>query len=197
MSTKQLVPRLEQQVIFSEIGTTLKLEVVEAYDRKDVGKGIARIDYDVMRSLEMRIGEIVEISGKKKATTAMCMPLESDRKRESKYIVGIDRLTRYNAMVAIGEFVNISKINGITVDKITLKPLTATTISKSSVIDERYLCDALTNVPIRPMDIVVVPYFKIGLTFRVIDIIPFATNCTDLGFRAFTVSSKTKFEMIY
>jgi len=197
MSNKQLVPRLEQQVIFNDVAPTLQLEVVEAYDRKDVGKGIARIGYDVMRSLKMRIGDIVEISGNKKATTARCMPLESAGKKENKYIVAIDRLTRYNAMVAIGELVNISKINAIAVDKITMKPLTATTISKSSVIDERYLCDALTNVPIRPMDIVVVPYFKMGLTFRVIDIIPFASNCSDLGSRAFTVSLKTKFEIMY
>jgi hypothetical protein len=42
------VPRSEQQAIFNDAETTLKLEVVEAYDRKDVGKGIARVDYDVM-----------------------------------------------------------------------------------------------------------------------------------------------------
>jgi Cell division protein 48 (CDC48), N-terminal domain len=147
MSNKQLVPRLEQHVIFNDVATTLKLKVVEAYDGKDVGRGIARIAYDVMRSLKMKIGDIVEISGSKKTTTALCMPLESAGKKENKYIVGIDRLTRYNAMVAIGEFVNISKINSIGADKITIKPLTAATIIKSSVIDERYLCDALTNVP--------------------------------------------------
>src|SRR5215467_2494888 len=187
MSYKQLATGSEQQVIFNYISATLKLEVVEAYDRKDVGKGIARVDYDVMRSLEMTKGELVEISGKKKATTAMCMPLESARKKENKYIVGIDRLTRYNARVAIGGFVYMGKINGILADKITMKPLTTMTISKSSVIDERYLCDALTTVPLRPMDVVVIPYFKIGLVYRVIDIITFTSNCSDLGSGAFTV----------
>lgn len=197
MSNKQLVPRLLQQVTSIDKATTLTLQVVEAYNRKDVGKGIASIDYDLMRSLELRMGDIVEISGNKKATTAMCMPLESARKKENKYIVGIDRLTRYNAMVAIGQFVNISKIHSIAVDKVTMKTLTATSINKSVVIDERYLCDALTNVPIGLMDIVLVPYFKIGLTFRVIDIVPFGSNCSDLGSSAYTVSSKTKFEIIY
>jgi hypothetical protein len=150
-----------------------------------------------MCSLGIHIGDIIEISGKEKTTTAMFMPLNSSREKESKYIVGIDRLTRYNARVVTGEFVTISKTNGIAADKITMKPLTAMAISKSFAIDERYLCDALTNVPIRPMDVVVVPYFKVGLAFTVIDIIPFNSNYTYVGSSAFMVSTNTKFEIIY
>jgi transitional endoplasmic reticulum ATPase len=197
MSYNQLALRSEEQAMFNDITTTLKLKVTEAYDRKDVGKGIARVDYNVMRSLEVRIGDIIEISGKKKATTARCIPLESTRKKENKYIVRIDRLTRYNARVTIGDIVNISKINRIAADKITMKPLTAMAITKSSVIDERYLCDALTNVPIRHMDVVVIPYFKIGMAFTVIDVIPFNSNYIDVGSSAFTVTTNTKFEIIY
>ena len=80
-----------------------------------------------MCSLEVSIGDIIEISGKKKATVARCIPLESAGRKENKYIVGIDRLTRYNARVAIGDTVNIRKINAIAADKITIKPLTAMT----------------------------------------------------------------------
>ncbi len=197
MSYKPLLPRLEQQVNFNDIATTLKLEVVEAYDRKDVGKGIARVDYDIMRSLEIRIGDLVEISGNKKATSVICMPLGSAREKDNKYVMGIDRLTRYNARFAIGEFVSISKTNGIVADRITMKPLTAMSVSKSSAIDERYLRDALTNVPIRIMDVVVIPYFKIGLAFTVVDIIPFNSNYGYVGPCAFTVSTNTKFEVVY
>jgi hypothetical protein len=57
--------------------------------------------------------------------------------------------------------------------------------------------DALTNVPIRPMDVVVVPYFKVGLAFTVIDIIPFNGNHDYVGSSAFMVSTNTKFEIIY
>jgi len=59
-----------------------------------------------------------QISGKEKATPAMFMPLDI-KEKENKYIVGIDRLTRYNVRVVIGEFVTISKTNGIAADKIT------------------------------------------------------------------------------
>jgi transitional endoplasmic reticulum ATPase len=142
-------------------------EVVEAYDRKDVGKGIARVDYNVMRSLGICIGNIIKISGKKKATTAMCMLIEPAREKENKCIVGIDRLTRYNARIAIGEFIRLSKTNGIAADKIIMKPLAAVTTSKTLAIDDRTLPDALTDVPIRPIDVVVIRYFKIGLAFMV------------------------------
>ena len=95
--------------------------------------------------------------------------------------------------VAIGEFVN--KINGIAANKITMKSLTAITMSKTSAIDERYLCDALTNVPIRPMDVVVIPYFKFGLPFTVINI-PFNSNYSDTSSSAFMVSANTRFDII-
>jgi transitional endoplasmic reticulum ATPase len=131
MSYNRLVPRSKPQVIFDDISTTLKLEVVEAYDRKKVGKGIVRVDYNVICSLGIHIGDITEISGKE-AT----MSLYSAPEKENKYILGIDRLTRYNARVATGEVVTISKTNAIVADNITMEPLTAMTISKSSVIDE-------------------------------------------------------------
>ena len=197
MSHNQLAARSEEQVMSNDITTMLKLKVTEAYDRKDVGKGIARIDYNVMHWLEVSIGDIIEISGKKKATVARCIPLESTEKKENKYIVGIDRLTRYNARVAIGDTVNIRRINAIDADKITIKPLTAMTITKSSVIDERYLCDALANVPIRFTDVVVIPYFKFGMAFTVMDIIPFNSDYIDVGSRAFTITTNTKFEITY
>lgn len=178
MSYNRLVPRSERQVIFDDIATTLKLE-------KGRRQRITRVDYNVMGSLGIHIGDIISI-GKEKATTAMFMPLE-----------GIDRLTRYDARVTIGEFVTISKTNGIAADKITMKPLTAMTFGKSLAIDERYLRDALTNVSIRPIDLVVIPYFKIGLTFTVIDIISFNGNHMYVGSGSFTVSTNSKFEIMY
>ncbi len=194
MSHNQLVPQSEE-IMDNKI--TLALKVAEAYTSKDVGKGIARIDHNVMCHLQVSIGDTIEISGKEKATAARCIPLQSAREIVDKYTVGIDRITRYNARVSIGDTVNIRKINAIAADKITIKPLTTMAITKSSVIDERYLRDALTNVPLRLMDVVVVPYFKLGMAFSVIDIIPFNSTYSDAGLRAFTVTTNTKFEITY
>jgi hypothetical protein len=194
MFHNQIMPQLEE-VIDNKI--TLSLKVTEAYTSKDVGRGIARIDHNVMRYLHVSIGDTIEISGKKKATPARCIPLQSALEIVDKYTVGIDRITRYNAMVAIGDTVNVRKINAIAADKITIKPLTATAIAKSSVIDERYLRDALTNIPLKLMDVVIIPYFKLGMAFNIIDVVPFNSTYSDAGLRAFTVTTNTKFEMAY
>ncbi|MGC1931235.1 MAG: hypothetical protein WA667_19875 [Candidatus Nitrosopolaris sp.] len=53
------------------------------------------------------------------------------------------------------------------------------------------------NVPIRLMDVVVIPYLKFGIAFTVIDIIPFSSDYIDVGSRAFTVTTNTKFEITY
>ncbi|NOJ30440.1 MAG: hypothetical protein DA328_09770, partial [Nitrososphaeraceae archaeon] len=50
----------------------LALKVLEAYTR-DVGRGIARIDYDTMDSLNISTGDVIEIRGKRR-TTAKCLP---------------------------------------------------------------------------------------------------------------------------
>ena len=52
---------------------TTTLKVLEAYTR-DVGRGVARIDYDSMDSLSASTGDVVEIKGKRK-TVAKCLPL--------------------------------------------------------------------------------------------------------------------------
>jgi transitional endoplasmic reticulum ATPase len=49
------------------------LKVLEAYTR-DVGRVIARIDYEVMDSLDAKTGDILEIRGKRR-TVAKCLPL--------------------------------------------------------------------------------------------------------------------------
>src|ERR687883_543170 len=68
--------------------TTLSLKVLEAYTR-DVGRGVARIDYDSMDSLSASTGDVIEIRGKRR-TVAKCLPLyPSD---EGKGIIRVDAL---------------------------------------------------------------------------------------------------------
>ena len=51
----------------------LSLKVLEAYTR-DVGRGVARIDYDSMDTLNASTGDVIEIKGKRR-TVAKCLPL--------------------------------------------------------------------------------------------------------------------------
>ena len=51
----------------------LTLKVLEAYTR-DVGRGVARIDYDSMDTLNASTGDVIELKGKRR-TVAKCLPL--------------------------------------------------------------------------------------------------------------------------
>ena len=145
----------------------LSLKVLEAYTR-DVGRGVARIDYDSMDSLSASTGDVIEIRGKRR-TVAKCLPLyPSD---EGKGIVRVDGLVRNNAGVAIGDTVVVRKIKAVPAEKVIVAPLEAI-----PPIDERYLADALESVPLIKGDNVMVPYFGGRLTFQVIGVTPVADS---------------------
>jgi transitional endoplasmic reticulum ATPase len=143
----------------------LSLKVLEAYTR-DVGRGVARIDYDSMDTLTASTGDVIEIKGKRR-TVAKCLPLyPSD---EGKGIIRIDGLGRNNSGIAIGDTISVRKIKAVAAEKIVVAPLEAI-----PPIDERYLADALESVPLIKGDNVMVPYFGGRLTFQVIGVTPAA-----------------------
>jgi transitional endoplasmic reticulum ATPase len=143
----------------------LSLKVLEAYTR-DVGRGVARIDYDSMDTLNASTGDVIEIKGKRR-TVAKCLPLyPSD---EGKGIIRIDGLGRNNSGIAIGDAITVRKIKAVAAEKIVVAPLEAI-----PPIDERYLADALESVPLIKGDNVMVPYFGGRLTFQVIGVTPTA-----------------------
>ena len=143
----------------------LSLKVLEAYTR-DVGRGVARIDYDSMDTLNASTGDVIEIKGKRR-TVAKCLPLyPSD---EGKGIIRIDGLGRNNSGIAIGDTITVRKIKAVAAEKIVVAPLEAI-----PPIDERYLADALESVPLIKGDNVMVPYFGGRLTFQVIGVTPAA-----------------------
>ena len=143
----------------------LSLKVLEAYTR-DVGRGVARIDYDSMDTLNASTGDVIEIKGKRR-TVAKCLPLyPSD---EGKGIIRIDGLGRNNSGIAIGDTISVRKIKALAAEKVVVAPLEAI-----PPIDERYLADALESVPLIKGDNVMVPYFGGRLTFQVIGVTPAA-----------------------
>jgi transitional endoplasmic reticulum ATPase len=155
------------------------LKILESYTR-DVGRGVARIDYDSMDSLSASTGDVIEIRGKRR-TVAKCLPLyPSD---EGKAIVRVDGLVRNNAGVAIGDTVVVRKIKAVPAEKVMVAPLEAI-----PPIDERYLADALESVPLIKGDNVMVPYFGGRLTFQVIGVTPPASD-------AVLVTQKTMFHI--
>src|SRR5689334_617295 len=160
---------------------TLSLKVLEAYTR-DVGRGVARIDYDSMDSLGESTGDVIEIRGKRR-TVAKCLPLyPSD---EGKGIIRVDGLVRNNAGIAIGDTVIVKKIKAVPAEKVIVAPLEAI-----PPIDERYLADALESVPLIKGDNVMVPYFGGRLTFQVIGVVPTAEAVIITQKTAFTITER-------
>ena len=161
---------------------TVSLKVLEAYTR-DVGRGVARIDYDSMDSLSASTGDVIEIRGKRR-TVAKCLPLyPSD---EGKGIIRVDGLVRNNAGVAIGDTVVVRKIKAVPAEKVIVAPLEAI-----PPIDERYLADALESVPLIKGDNVMVPYFGGRLTFQVIGVTPASADAVLVTQKAiFSIAEK-------
>ena len=159
----------------------LSLKVLEAYTR-DVGRGVARIDYDSMDTLNASTGDVIEVKGKRR-TVAKCLPLyPSD---EGKGIIRIDGLGRNNSGIAIGDSISVKKIKAVAADKIVVAPLEAI-----PPIDERYLADALESVPLIKGDNVMVPYFGGRLTFQIIGVTPNADAVLVTQKTAFTIAEK-------
>jgi transitional endoplasmic reticulum ATPase len=98
----------------SSSSRTLSQKILEAYTR-DVGRGVARIDYDSMNSLNASTGDVIEIKGKRR-TVAKCLPLyPSD---EGKGMIRVDGIIRNNAGIAIGDTVVIRKIKAVPAEKV-------------------------------------------------------------------------------
>ncbi len=162
----------------------LDLKILEAYTR-DVGRGVARLDYESMDSLGVSTGDIIELKAGEKSrsgsrrTVAKCLPLyPSD---EGKGVIRVDGLVRNNAGLAIGDTVIIKKIRAILADIVIVAPL-----EETPSLDERYLADSLDSVSMIKGDNVMVPYFGGRLTFQVIGLTPATGDAVIVG-------QKTKF----
>ncbi len=96
----------------------ITLKVAEAYYR-DVGRGIARIDPEVMEKYGLQSGDIIEIIGKSSVPAIVWPGYPEDR---GKGIIRIDGSLRSNAGVGIDDRVRIRKVSAKPAEKITLAP---------------------------------------------------------------------------
>src|SRR3989337_2766513 len=89
------------------MGNTLCLKVVEAL-AEDVGKGLARLDPEDIKSLNAVLGDLIEIAGTEKTVARVSGTFpESYGKKE----IQIDGITRSNAKANLGEVVEVKKIS--------------------------------------------------------------------------------------
>ncbi|MFP4523456.1 MAG: CDC48 family AAA ATPase [Candidatus Nanoarchaeia archaeon] len=97
---------------------TVQLKVVEAI-QDDINAGIVRVDSSFMRSLGVVEGDIVEITGQRKALAIVNRSLPGDI---GLNIIRMDGLIRRNAKTSIGDFVRVGPAQVKPAQTITLAP---------------------------------------------------------------------------
>lgn len=135
--------------------------------QRDIGRNIARIDYDSMETVSPHIntGDCVKIRGKR-TTYAKALPVyPSD---EGKKFISLDKYSMQNAQVRINSKVNISKAKYERAERVLVRPVK----KLENRIDERFLADALESQFATEGDLVAVPYFGGRLEFNVLECTP-------------------------
>ena len=168
----------------------LELSVeVQSEFLSDRGKGIARLDAESMKRLDLSSGDIIEIQGQRK-TYSKC--LASPKENHAHGILNIDGLIRSNAGIKIGNRIYIKKILATRAKKITIAPLEITTFIEKSEIKE-----ALTLIPIIQGDNIVFANLDEPVFFRILETIPsnsalITTSKTDVQIKEYYFLEKDK-----
>ncbi|MCL5037584.1 MAG: CDC48 family AAA ATPase [Chloroflexi bacterium] len=145
----------------------LTLKVSEALPR-DVGRGFARLDPCDMEKVDAEVGNIVEISGKRK-TYARLMPTHMEDR--GKGLIKIDGITRENAQVSMDEKVEISKADSRAASQVILAPLTSAAAFKES--DTKYIGKLIEGLTLVSGDRVRIALFGSGFRdFSVVETHP-------------------------
>ncbi len=96
----------------------IKLKVVEAM-QDDAYKGIARIDSEIMRELDIRRGDVIVIKGNRETVAIVDRAYPAD---VGEGIIRIDGILRKNSRTGIGDVVTIEKAEIKEAKKIVIAP---------------------------------------------------------------------------
>jgi len=145
----------------------MTLKVAEARPR-DAGRGIARMDPKDLEKLGCEVGDVIQISGKRK-TAAKVMPAYMEDR--GKGIVQIDGIIRENAQIGLDEKANVEKVSYKGAEKITLSPITISGLGGEK--DTRYIGRLLEGLPLVTGDRVRATLFGArSCDFKVLDAVP-------------------------
>ncbi|MDP3182074.1 MAG: CDC48 family AAA ATPase [Desulfobaccales bacterium] len=117
-----------------------KLKVTEALS-KDVGRAYVRMGPEDLEKLQVAIGDIVEVAGKRK-TVCKAMPAYKELRGRSR--VQLDGISRENAGAGIDDFVQVQKIACRPAERVVLTPINITPQER----DLQYIGSLLDGLPV-------------------------------------------------
>ncbi|MHB1418078.1 MAG: AAA family ATPase, partial [Bacillota bacterium] len=141
---------------------------------KDVGKGIIRMDPSDMETNYLSIGDIVYITGKRRAI-ARVLPCHPDQR--GKGIMQIDGVLRQNAQLSINEKGTISKATAQPARTLILAPGAGLKGFQESI--NYQLGELLIGLPVLHGDRIRVNYFGTTMEFTVLNTIPTGITIVD------------------
>jgi transitional endoplasmic reticulum ATPase len=97
----------------------VKLKVGELTGREDFGRGIARLDANIMKKIGAKEGDILEIEGKRKTGVVAIRSYPAD---VGFNLIRVDGLVRKNCDASIGEFIKVRKADVKEAKHVTLAP---------------------------------------------------------------------------
>ncbi len=148
------MPARKEKQARPEGTNAVTLRIAEAFP-KDVGRGVARIDPSEMERLDLAVGDLAMLKGKKE-TGVKLLPTFADQR--GKGLIQIDGIVRENLKVGIDEKVTIHPTEAKPAAAITLKAQ-----SRIGVVNEtgetRYLGKLVEGLPVVKGDRVRVTLF--------------------------------------
>ena len=147
--------------------TSVQLKVSEAKQQRDVGRSIARMDSETMKTLDVTVGDVVQIEGKK-PTAAKAWPAYPEDMGLG--LIRIDGFIRKNCSVAINEFVTVTKAKAEYATSLKLAPVDI----KISVDNDfiRFIKDRLIDRPATRGDTLLIMMLGHSVPFTVVNTRP-------------------------
>jgi len=147
--------------------SSVQLKVAEAKQQRDVGRSIARMDSDTMKTLGVTVGDVVEIVGKK-STAAKAWPAYPEDQGLS--LLRIDGFIRKNCNVSINEFVGVKKAEAEYAASVKLAPVDIRISVDNDFI--RFVKDRLIDRPATRGDTLLIMMLGHSVPFMVVNTRP-------------------------
>ncbi len=147
--------------------TSVQLKVQEAKQQRDVGRSIARMDSETMKTLGVTVGDVIQIEGKK-PTAAKAWPAYPED--QGLGLIRIDGFIRKNCSAAINEFVTVAKVEAEYAASVKLAPVDIRISVDNDFI--RFVKDRLVDRPATRGDTLLIMMLGHSVPFMVVNTRP-------------------------